>query len=100
MSLLSAEERFSKAVKISEKINKNKITEEELGKVYGLYKQSLFGDCDVKTCPNIAVDYIGYKKWHNWNNYRGKNKLNSMNEYADLIIDMADKYGLKEATKK
>ena len=98
-SQLNSQERFEKAVKISSKINRTNVTDEEIGNVYGLYKQSLFGDCNIK-CPNKITDYKGHQKWQHWNFFKGKDKDSAMNEYTDLIIDMADKYGLKEATKK
>ena len=95
---LSAEERFKKAVKICDKINRKNNTDEDLGKIYGLYKQSTIGDCDKK-CPNMVTDYTGYKKWMCWSVFKGTDKTTAMNEYADAIIDMADKYGLVEAKK-
>lgn len=91
---LSAEERFNKAVKVANKINKKKITDQDLLKVYGLYKQSTIGNCNVKSSPNYLLDIKGYNKWHAWNNCKGKDKITAMNEYADLVIDTADKYGL------
>lgn len=94
---IDSEERFSKAVKISDKINKSKMTEDELGKLYGLYKQSTLGNCNIEVCPNKITNYVGYKKWNYWIQCKGKNKNDAMNEYADLIIDIADKYGLKSS---
>lgn len=96
---LSTEERFNKAVKISDKINRENMTEADLGKMYGLYKQSMFGNCNISKCPNKITDYVNYKKWHNWSCLTGKSKESAMNEYADSIIDMVDKYGLKSAAK-
>lgn len=95
---LSAEERFNKAIKISDKINITNASNEDLGKMYGLYKQSTIGDCNIKTCPNKTMDPLGHGKWNNWNKFKGKDKISAMNEYADSIIDMVDKYGLKNAT--
>jgi hypothetical protein len=34
-----------------------------------------------------------------WSVFKGMDKTTAMNEYADAIIDMADKYGLVEAKK-
>lgn len=94
-SNLTAEERFKKAVKIVDKINKTNITEDEQGKVYGLYKQSMIGNCNIATCPNKMIDYVGYKKWKYWTSFKDTDKTTAMNEYSDLVIDLADKYGLK-----
>ncbi len=93
---LSAEQRFNKAIKLVDKINRTNNSEDDKGKIYGLYKQSTIGDCNIKTCPNMMTDYVGYRKWHYWNSFKGKDKISAMNEYADAIIDMADKYGLKK----
>lgn len=92
---MAAEDRFNKAVKIINKMNSTKATEDELGKIYGLYKQSTVGNCNIKECPNKLLDYKAYKKWQNWKKYEGKSKTDAMNEYADFTIDMVDKYGLK-----
>lgn len=96
--ILSTEERFKKAVKLSDKINRKNITDDEFGKIYGLYKQSTIGDCNKK-CPNIVLDYKEYKKWVCWNAFKGVEKTDAMNEYADTIIDMVDSHGLIEVKK-
>lgn len=91
--LTDANERFEIAcrlVKTNKPLVKN-ISDDELGKLYGLYKQSLIGDCNV-TEPNKLTNYKEYSKWKYWKKCGGLSKLESMNEYADFVLDMHDKY--------
>ena len=93
---MKSEDRFKSAIKLSEKVNSAKASDDELGKIYGLYKQSTIGNCNIPEAPNKLLDYKGYKKWNYWKKYEGKNKNDSMDEYADAIVDVHDKYGLKK----
>lgn len=87
-------ERFNVAcrlVKMNKSLAKN-MTDDELGQLYGLYKQSTIGKCDITTPPNKLTDYKEYSKWKYWKKYDGLSKSDSMNEYADFVLNMHDKY--------
>lgn len=96
---LTAEDRFNKAVNIVNKTKKDSVSEDEKGKIYALYKQATEGDCKDK-CPNMITDYVGYRKWNYWMKQKGKDKMTAMNEYADFVIDMVEKYNLLNSNKK
>lgn len=71
---------------------KKKPTDDELLKVYGLYKQSMIGDCNVSE-PGIF--YLKERaKWSAWNSNKGKSKTNSMESYTNYVIKLVEKYGL------
>ena len=92
--LKNASDRFDAAcrlVKNNKKLGKN-MNDDELGKLYGLYKQSTEGNCSVKEPPNRLLDNTGYMKWKYWKKYEGMEISDSMNNYADLVLDMHDKY--------
>lgn len=91
---INAVERFNVACNVAKSINDKKATEEEFGKLYGLYKQSTIGNCNIKK-PSM-LDIKGSKKWQYWKNCEGMSKEESMNEYADFVVDLADKYGMKK----
>lgn len=94
-SKTEANDRFKLAIKLVREINNTKAEDTELGTLYGLYKQSTVGDCNISK-PNKLLDYKGYKKWEYWKNYKGKSQEDSMTEYADYVVDLIDKYGLKK----
>jgi len=68
----------------------SKPTDDELLKIYGLYKQSLFGDNTVDK-PGL-FDFRGKKKWYSWSNEKGKTKIKAMIEYSDYVNMLKRKY--------
>ena len=52
-------------------------------KIYALYKQATAGDVDGKR-PGFA-DMVGRAKWDAWNELKGKDGKQAMQEYVDLI---------------
>jgi diazepam-binding inhibitor (GABA receptor modulating acyl-CoA-binding protein) len=64
---------------------------EELLKLYGLYKQSTEGDCNTKK-PTGIFDFKGKAKWDSWNKNKGKEKINSMIDYIKFVDVLMVKY--------
>lgn len=91
-----SQNRFDVAVRVVKNLNDSKLTNDEFGKLYGLYKQSLFGNCNIKEPPNKLLDLKGYKKWGCWKKYEGKSKNDAMNEYSDYVVELIDSHGLKK----
>ena len=58
---------------------KIKLSDEEKLKLYGLYKQSLFGDNNVEI-PWFFY-YISRNKWLAWKREKGKIKIEAKKEY-------------------
>ena len=52
-------------------------------KIYALYKQASNGDAEGKR-PGFA-DMVGRAKWDAWNELKGKDSKQAMQEYVDLI---------------
>lgn len=75
---------YSRAVKLVI----NRPPNEDLLVLYGLYKQSTIGDCNIDE-PGF-FEFTAKSKWNSWNNYKGTNQQKSMNLYiqkAKIIID-------------
>lgn len=63
-----------------EKIKKyDNIPQDTLLILYGLYKQSLFGD-NTTSEPGF-FDLKGKAKWNAWKKYQGESQYNSMKKY-------------------
>jgi diazepam-binding inhibitor (GABA receptor modulator, acyl-CoA-binding protein) len=73
---------FDKAVAESKKLPE-KPDNATLLKLYSLYKQATDGDVDGKR-PGFT-DMVGRAKWDAWNEVKGKDKSDAMQEYVDLI---------------
>jgi acyl-CoA-binding protein len=73
---------FDKAVAESKKLPE-KPDNATLLKLYSLYKQATDGDVDGKR-PGFT-DMVGRAKWDAWNEVKGKDKNDAMQEYVDLI---------------
>lgn len=90
---MSIDERFTLSVELVKGL-KSKPTDEELLKLYGLYKQATLGDCNT-TEPSFF--YFKEKaKWGAWNLEKGKKKNKAKEEYSDFVMDLSDKYGLSD----
>jgi acyl-CoA-binding protein len=55
-------------------------------KLYGLYKQSLFGD-NKTSCPYF-FELNSKEKWKSWMNEVGKDKINAKKEYVELVTEL------------
>ena len=67
-----------------------KPSDEELLKIYGLYKQALFGDNTVDK-PGF-FNFRDRKKWGSWMDEKGKTKIEVMIEYTNYINMLKRKY--------
>ena len=74
--------QFNKAVndiKNSGKIFDNKI----LLELYGYYKQSTIGDCNIQEPSFLFVKEKA--KWDAWNNHKSLKKNHAMKKYINLV---------------
>lgn len=74
--------QFQKSVRDFKNLNKN-ISPEDFLNIYGLYKQSLFGNNDSPKPWFFLIK--SNNKWNAWKNHYGKSKLQSKKEYTDLV---------------
>jgi diazepam-binding inhibitor (GABA receptor modulating acyl-CoA-binding protein) len=72
---------------------KIKPEDKELLKLYGLYKQSLFGNNN--TSKPFVLNFKDNAKWNAWNELRGKGKIRAKNEYISFVEELKNKYGIK-----
>lgn len=56
------------------------LEQDDMRILYGLYKQSTVGDCNIQE-PNLILDYIGNSKWHAWNKCKNMEKEKAMKLY-------------------
>lgn len=83
------ENNFQTSVRDINNLN-SKPSEEELLKIYGLYKQSLFGDNNADR-PGF-FDFKAKKKWDSWTSEKGKTKTRAMMEYTEYVNMLKRKY--------
>lgn len=75
-------QEFLCAVENIKKSNKN-LDNDILLKLYGYYKQSTIGDCNIE-CP--AFWQIKEKaKWEAWEQHKGMKKTHGMKKYIKLV---------------
>ena len=67
----------------TEKVKQYTVSQENQLKLYGLYKQALFGD-NTSQQPSM-FDLRGRAKYNAWNELSGKSKYLSMKEYILLV---------------
>ncbi|CAL9689975.1 unnamed protein product [Knipowitschia caucasica] len=70
---------------------KAKPADEEMLRVYSLFKQASVGD--VNTARPGMLDFTGKAKWDAWEKQKGKSKDDAMKEYVDLVNELKTKYG-------
>ncbi len=75
-------ENFAKKIKNSEKTFDNDI----LLKLYGYYKQSTIGDCNIE-CP-FFWDLKAKSKWEIWNQQKGTKKSHAQKKYIKLVKEL------------
>jgi diazepam-binding inhibitor (GABA receptor modulator, acyl-CoA-binding protein) len=56
-------------------------------KIYALYKQGSVGDNTEKK-PGFS-DMVGRAKWDAWNNLKGTDSKDAMQQYIDLIASLS-----------
>ncbi len=82
------EELEAQFVKSAEQIKQSgKMFDNEiLLKLYGYYKQSTVGDCNVD-CPSFF--HMKEKaKWEAWNDHKGMKKSHAMKKYIGLVEEL------------
>lgn len=76
------DEQFESAAKSVFNL-KNRPSDDQMLHLYGLYKQSLFGN--NKTPKPGVFDFKGKEKWNAWKNVSGKGKTKAKHEYINLV---------------
>ncbi|KAL3999353.1 nuclear factor I/X [Sarotherodon galilaeus] len=84
-------EAFDKAVE-EVKVLKQKPNQQEMGDLYGLYKQATVGDINTER-PGF-LDFTGKAKWDAWNARKGLSKEEAMAKYVALVEELKEKYGI------
>ena len=69
---------------------KTKPSDDELLQLYGLFKQSMSGDCDIAEPSRIY--FKEHAKWKAWYSLKNTTKQNAMINYSDLVMILIDKY--------
>ena len=85
---MNIEEKFNQAVIRSKELTQRP-TNEELLKLYGLYKQATEGDVTGER-PG-GFDFKGAAKYDAWQSYKGKDKHEAMEEYVALVEELHEK---------
>ncbi len=67
-----------------------KPSNEELLKLYGLYKQATEGD-NLTERPG-GFDFKAAAKYNSWLNFKGLSAEDAANQYIALVTDLAKKY--------
>jgi len=77
------------AVSLTKKFT-SKPPNEELLKLYSLYKQATEGDNNEER-PG-GFDFVAAAKYNSWLAIKGKSKEQASSEYVNLVNDLAPKY--------
>jgi diazepam-binding inhibitor (GABA receptor modulating acyl-CoA-binding protein) len=86
-------EQFKLSIELVNGLKKRPV-DDELLKLYGLYKQSTEGDCNI---PEPSMLYFKERaKWTAWNSNKGKSKDKGMELYTNTVMKLVEKYGLKQ----
>merc|ERR1712183_201316 len=72
-----------------------KPTNDEMLKLYSLYKQATVGDCNTSRPGMLSTDLAGKAKWDAWNKMKGKDKSAAEAEYIDHVEQLKATYGTK-----
>ena len=86
---MELKEKFEDAVKKSRELPQ-KPSNEELLKLYSLFKQATDGDVDGER-PG-GFDFKGAAKYDSWLSLKGKDSQSAMEEYVQLVDDLFSKY--------
>lgn len=77
---------FDQATVKAKELNE-KPSEENLLKLYGLYKQATVGD--VNTTRPGFWDLVGKAKWDSWESYKGMSQEEAQEAYSQLVINLS-----------
>ncbi|XP_037044923.1 acyl-CoA-binding protein homolog [Bradysia coprophila] len=86
---MSLEENFNKAADQVKTLTKRP-TDDELLKVYALFKQGSIGDNNTSK-PGL-LDLKGKAKWNAWNDLSGTSQDKAKQDYIDLVNELLAKY--------
>ena len=86
---MSLRERFNIAALVVKTLKK-KPSDDEMLKIYALYKQSIVGDCNTSQ-PGF-FNIREKSKWNAWKSVSGINQETAMNEYIDFVNILIEKY--------
>jgi len=70
-----------------------KPSDEDMLKVYSLFKQATVGDCN--TARPGMMDFKGKAKWDAWDARKGTSKDAAEAEYITLVEELKAKHGMK-----
>jgi diazepam-binding inhibitor (GABA receptor modulating acyl-CoA-binding protein) len=87
------ENKFTQVAELVKKV-KTQPSDEELLKLYGLFKQITVGDINIEK-PSL-LSFKAKAKYNAWYNLRGKKKIDCIQEYVLFAVGVIKKYGLKE----
>ncbi len=90
--LYSIENKFNQAIR-DVKNTKLDLSDEEKLKLYGLYKQSLFGDNNTEL-PWFFY-YNSRNKWLAWKREKGKRKIEAKKDYYNYVEELKRKINTK-----
>lgn len=82
-------ENLSQAIDLTKRFTQ-KPSNEELLKLYGLYKQATEGDNNGEK-PG-GFDFKAAAKHHSWMNFKGKSKSEAEEEYIELVEELSKSY--------
>ena len=85
--MMSLQEDFKKAVQRSKEDIKERPSNDNLLKIYALYKQATEGDVSGER-PG-GFDFKAIAKYDAWANLKGKSADDAMTEYIELIDSLA-----------
>lgn len=80
---------LEEAIALTQKFT-SKPSNEELLKLYGLYKQATEGDNETER-PG-GFDFKAAAKYNSWLALKGKSKTEATDQYLELVEDLSKKY--------
>ena len=87
---MSIENKFKES-EVTVKQLKTRPTNDELLKLYGLYKQATAGDASGKR-PSL-INVKARAKWDAWKELQGLEKMTAMENYCNEVSGLVGKYG-------
>lgn len=75
---------FEDAAEKIKTYGKDKMNNDDLQAIYGLYKQATIGDCNTEQ-PSF-YQLTEKAKWNAWNSQKGKNKDQAKSEYVQYCL--------------
>lgn len=88
--MVDSSQKFNKAVEQSKQLTQRP-SNQELLKLYALYKQATEGDVAGER-PGGGFDFKGIAKYDAWAELQGISKEEAQNNYAELVDDLKAKY--------